>query len=161
MNEKIKAIWLQIIVALKHKGWVPDANWEITSVSEQHIPLKKVITVSGEIESDSWKDEVDTHVRVKLISRDEITYFVNININATVQYKNLNTLDIDDDMSIDVAITEKDIKNSSVINRAADRVDSLVEEHISHLYTSYIDSNKTKIQLYDLGSLDEEDEYEV
>lgn len=161
MNEKIKAILLKIILELKRLGWTADPDWEITFQSEKHVPLVKFIKVQGSTEDKDWEDSVETTIHYKLNSRDQITYFPSCIVYTSISLIGLEMKDVVHELGIDVAFTEKDIRNQSNIKNAATRTNDLIQEYIRQEYSTYVDMNSQKIKLHNMGAIvDDDDETE-
>jgi hypothetical protein len=160
MNEKMQAILLGIVIHLKKMGWTPGPDWEITLKSEGHVPMIKLISVQGSVEDEDWDDNVETFINFKLESRDDITYFPYCTVYTNISVVGLEVKDIVHELGIDVAFTEKDIKNTRNIKNASSRTNDLVEEYIRQEYATYVDMNAQKIKLYNMGALADDDEDE-
>jgi len=160
MNEKMQAILLGIVIHLKKMGWTPGPDWEITLKSEGHVPMIKRISVQGSVEDEDWDDNVETFINFKLESRDDITYFPYCTVYTNISVVGLEVKDIVHELGIDVAFTEKDIKNTRNIKNASSRTNDLVEEYIRQEYATYVDMNAQKIKLYNMGALADDDEDE-
>ena len=148
MNEKIQAILLKIVLDLKKLSWEAHPDWEITLKSEGHVPMIKQIGVEGSMGDDDWRDIIETHLDIKLISDDEITYFPNYTIYAAISINDVASKDIAYKMDADVAFTERDVRDQSKITLAAKRIDRMVENHIEQEYGNYVSSNSQSIKYF-------------
>jgi hypothetical protein len=148
MNQNIQAILLKVVLELKKLSWVPGQDWEITLKSEGHVPLLKQVPVHGSMEDDEWRDDVETHMDLKMDSDDQITYFPDYTIYANIIISGGTSKDIVYKMDADVAFTEKEIKDDRKITECAKRINRLVDDHIEQEYVSYIDNNAEEIKWY-------------
>ena len=148
MNQNIQAILLKVVLELKKMQWVAGKDWEITLKSEGHVPLVKQISVNGSMDDEEWRDDVETHLQLKLDSDDQITYFPDYTIYANIMIDGGTSKDIAYKMDADVAFTEKEIRDDRKIEQCAKRINRLVEDHIEQEYASYIDNNAEEIKWY-------------
>jgi len=148
MNEKIQAILLKIVRELKRLKWTVSPDWEITLKSEQHVPMYKAVSVQGSIDEDEWTDSIDTHIDIKLVSNDEITYIPEYTIRAEIFIEGAGTEDVIHQTDVDVAFTEQDVQDGTKSSSAARKIDRNVENHIEEEYRSYVDSNAQDILLH-------------
>ena len=157
MNEKIQAILLRIIIDLKSLGWAAAPDWEITLKSEGHLPMIKNIPVENNIGELEIKDDVQTYVDLKLKSEDEITYFPEYNIYATIFIEGAGGKDVVHKMDADVAFTEKDVKDKGKTSLAAKKISRLVETQISQEFEEFINSHQQDITMAKQGETDMDD----
>jgi hypothetical protein len=148
MNEKIQAILLKIVVELKKLKWVATPDWEVTLKGEGHVPLTKQIVVEGAMGDDEWRDQIETHIDLKLASEDQITYFPEYTIYATVLIEGGVTHDIAYKMDADIAFTEGDFRDKPKLQLAAKKINRLVEGHIQQEFNDYIDQNEASIKAH-------------
>lgn len=148
MNQSIQAILLKVIVELKKRKWTPGKEWEITLKSEGHVPLIKHISVSGAMDDDEWRDDIDTNIMLKLVTDDNITYFPECTIYANIVIDGGSSKDIVYRAEIDVAFTDADINDSRKIVECASRIDRFIEEYVQQQYSDYMDNNYQDIQNY-------------
>lgn len=153
MNEKIQAILLKIVLELKKDGWEVDQNWQITLKSEGHVPLAKTIPVDASFEGDEWSANVDTTIDLRLKSSDELTYFPNYTIYATISLEEIPSKDIAYQLDADVAFTDKDVRDDSKSVSAAKKISRLVQDHIRSEYDDYVNQNGEKIKNYKHGGM--------
>jgi hypothetical protein len=148
MNEKIQAILLQITLELKKLKWVAGSDWEITLKSEGHVPLVKQVAVEGSMGDEEWRDNIETHLDLKLTSEDELTYFPDYTIYANIFIEGGSNQDIAYKMDADVAFTERDVRNKDKISLAAKKIDRLAESHIEQEFSDYVDMNANAITFH-------------
>lgn len=151
MNEKVRAILLKIVVELKKLGWITSPEWEITLKAEGHVPLVKNISVSGNMDDDEWEDHVETTINLSLKSDDEITYFPDYTIYASIFMQGGEGHDIAYNLDADVAFTAHDVNDAKKATTAAKRISYIVEDHIESEYSDYIDKNASAIKAYKQG----------
>lgn len=161
MNEKMQAILLGIVINLKKLGWSPGPDWEITLKSEGHVPMIKRITVQGSVEDDEWNDVVETFINFKLDSRDDITYFPYCTVYTNISVLGLEVKDVVHELGIDVAFTDKDVKNTRNIKNAASRTNDLIEEYIRQEYATYVDMHAQQIKLHNMGAIADDGDDEI
>lgn len=149
MNQNIQAILLKVVLELKKLQWITDNAWEITLKSEDHVPLVKQVPVQGTLEDEEgWRDDIETHISLKLVSQDEITYFPEYTIYANITIPGGNIKDIVYKMEADVAFTKEDLKNDRKAGQCANRINRLVCDHIEQEYSNYLDNNSEEIKFY-------------
>lgn len=135
MNDKIKAILLQIASGLKKSGWKLSPDGDISIQSELSVPMIKIISVG----TDRNKHVVETHIVVKLETDDEITYFPSYSVYANIEVNRLPSKDIVEKMKVSVAFTEKDAKDTRKANTAASKIDGMVQDTVDNEYHIHID----------------------
>jgi hypothetical protein len=148
MNEKIQAILLRIVLELKKLRWTAGPDWAITFKSEGHIPLVKQVKVAGSMGDEEWEDYVETTINLKLASDDQITYFPDYTIYASISLQGVPNKDINYQIDADVAFTEKDMNDPKKTTLAANKINNIVEEYINTEYEEYVDSNGSAIVAY-------------
>lgn len=135
MNDKIKAILLQIAKNLKKAGWKLSPDGELSIQSEFSVPMVKLISVG----SGNKKHIVETYIVVKLESDDELTYFPSYSVYANIEVDRLPSKDVVEKMRVSVAFTEKDFKETRKANTAASKIDGMVQDTIDNEYYIYTD----------------------
>ncbi len=151
MNDKIQAILLKIVLELKKIGWVANPDWEVTMKSEGHVPLVKQISVMGSMDDEEWRDDIETHIELKLSSEDQITYWPAYTIYANVFMDGGVSKDVVYKGDADVAFTEKDFKEDRKPKTAAERIDRIIAGHMEQEYADYVDNNAEAIRAYKQG----------
>jgi len=151
MNDKIQAILLRVVLELKKRHWSAAPEWEITLKSEGYIPLVKQIQVDGSLDGRDWKDVVETTLHLKFSSRDQITFFPEYSIYASMLLAGGENKDIMYDQDVDVALTEKDIKDDNKIKITANKIDQQSGDYINEEYNEYVLSNSENIKMYNRG----------
>jgi hypothetical protein len=158
MNKKIEGILLKLIVDLKKMGWAPAPDWEITLKSEGYASIIKSIKVAGELGTNKWKDVIETYVNLKLTSDDEITYFPECVIYATISVRGGINKDIAYKTNVSAAFTENDLSNTSKINSSANKIDRFIEDYMNEQYSIYLDEQEQNIKLHTQNLDDRNDE---
>lgn len=158
MNEKIQAILLRIVRELQKLKWSAGQDWEITLRSEGHVPLVKQVSVEGSMDDDEWRDDVETHIDLRLASDDQITFFPNYTIYAQIFIEGGDTKDVVYKLDADVAFTEKDVMNERKASLAATRIDRLIDDHMQEVYIDYVGNNAEQIKYYKQGGWKADDE---
>ena len=158
MNEKIQAILLKIILQLKKLGWSASQDWELTLKSEGHVPMVKQVTVMGSMDDDEWRDDVETHIDLKLGSDDNLTFFPEYTIYAEIFLQGGSSKDVVYKSDADVAFTEKDIRDDRKIKLAASRLDRIVDGYMEQEYADYVDNNAQDISYYKQGGWKADDD---
>jgi len=151
MNNKIQAILLKLVLALQKEHWQVAPNWELTLKSEGHAPLTKNIRVQGTLAGESWGDDIEAMIDLKLVSTDEITYFPEYTTYAHMYLKGIESKDIAIKLDIDVAFTNQDLSNQSKIDLAAKKISRFTEDHIENEYSDYVDQNSQALLDYSAG----------
>jgi hypothetical protein len=151
MNDKIQAILLKIILEMKKENWSVAPDWEVTLKGEGHVPLSKRVRVQGNLDDDEWSDDIETTIDLKLGSEDELTYFPEYTVYASIFIEGGGIEDIAYKMNASVAFTEHDVRDDAKAASAAKRITRLVEDHVEAAYSDYIDENGSAITDYKNG----------
>lgn len=151
MNEKIQAITLKLVVALQKEKWNVDKDWQITLKSEGHVPLRKYVSVRGNLGDEDWSDDVDTTIDLRLASDDEITFFPEFTMYATLYISGGGGKDVAHKTDADVAFVADDFNDDKKIQLAAKKISNGVSEYIENEYSNYVDQNASDIQSYKMG----------
>jgi hypothetical protein len=151
MNDKIKSILVKIALELKKSRWKVGQDPELTLASEGNIPLVKMITVDGAFNDDEWKDNVETHIELKIESDDQITFFPTFTIYASIFIDGGSSKDIIYKLDADANFIEKDYNDSVKITDAANKINRVTETYIEDQYTYYVNENGPEIEAYKNG----------
>lgn len=151
MNEKIQAILLKLVLNLKRFKWIPGQDWELTLKSQKHIPIQKSVSVVGNIDGEEFSDQLDTHVELTLESSDQITFYPTYTLYSTIFLDGAGSHEVVHSSDIDIAFTDKDIKEDKKIEEAAKRMDRLIADQLDSEYNSYIADNDQAIKAYKYG----------
>jgi len=158
MNEKIQAILLKIVLGMKKEHWAVAPDWEVTLKSEGHVPLSKSIRVQGNFNDDEWSDSIETTIDLRLTSTDELTYFPEYTIYASILIQGGQIHDIAYKLDADVAFTDQDVRDEEKATASAKKISRLVEDHIESEYSDYVDQNAQDIQAYEQGGWKADDD---
>lgn len=151
MNEKIQAILLKIVVALRKEQWNVAPDWEITLKGEGHVPMTRNVSVKGDIDGEEWEDTIQTTIDLKLESADELTYFPSYTIYAEIYLEGASGKDIANKMDVDVAFTDRDLKDDSKPSTTAKKITRLTDDYVSNEYSDYVNQNAEDIKSYKHG----------
>ena len=146
MNEKIQAILLKLVVELKKLRWKVGENWELDLKNEGHVTLTKFINVEGSLGDDSWNDQIQTTIDLKLSSDDQVTYFPEFNIMAEIFIQGGPIKDVVQQNDNDTAFSENDLGDDAKIQFAAKRITRTTEDVIEHEYEEYLTNNGEAIE---------------
>lgn len=158
MNEKIQAILLKITIELKKLGWTTSPDWQITLKSEEYVSLVKDIGVSGEINDNEFKDNVQTHIDMKLLSSDEVTYFPEYTVYANLFIDSVGSKDLSYKMDVDVSFMDKEFTNENKIVLAAKKIDRRISDYIEKEFESYVSDSSSEIEHNKLTGLNNADQ---
>ena len=158
MNEKIQAILLKIILELKKLGWAAAQDWDLTLKSENQVPMVKQVSVAGAMNDDEWRDDIETHVDLKLISDDNITFFPSYTIYAEIFLQGGSSKDVVYKSDVDVAFTENDFRDNRKFKIAASRINRIIEDYMEQVYADYVDTNANDINNFKQGGYKADDD---
>lgn len=146
MNERIQAILLKIVLELKKLGWKASQDWEVTLKSDNQVPLTKAIDIKANLGAKEWVDQVETYIELKLVSDDQLTYFPEYSLYATIHMDGGRAKDLAFKLNVDVAFTAQDMRDEKKINIAAKKIDRLTQLHVDQAYSDYLDTYSAGIQ---------------
>jgi hypothetical protein len=155
MNQKAQIILLQIVKALKSNDWTGDNQWELSLKADGNVPLVRLVPVDGQSETEKWKDQVHTLIRVSVTTDDEITFFPEFSLYAQIAIGSIPAKDIEYKTAGNVAFTDKDLKNEKKFQSAALEISRMVDSYIGEMYQDYIDINHELVKFYKQGSSQE------
>jgi hypothetical protein len=158
MNEKIKAILLKIVIALKKQGWTLDKDYELTLKSEGHIPIKSSINVQGALGDNDRNESIETILFLKLDSDDQITFYPEYQLSAELFVQGGDIEHISNTFDSDVAFTEDDFRNDEKIAFVAKKIDFDVESQVQSEYENYLDKNGSDITQHNSGGWKADDD---
>lgn len=158
MNEKIQAILLKLTVELKKIKWMTSPDWQITLKSEEHVSLIKQIKLHGEINDNEFTDDVQTHIEIKLVTQDEVTYYPEYTVYANLFIDSVGSKDLSYKMDADVAFMDKDFSDESKIALAAKKINGRVEDYIEKEFNEFISDSSSEIEGNKLTKLDNADQ---
>jgi hypothetical protein len=142
---------MKIILELKKLGWKAEPDWRIALKVENHVPLVKQIEVTNDTNKQSWNDQIETHIDLRLSTPDKITYFPEYEISANIFIEGGDIKDVLYTADAGVAFIDKDFQNKSKITLAAKKIDSTTRDQIESEYSNYLSSAATAIQQYRQG----------
>lgn len=143
---------------MKTENWSVAPDWQLTLKSEGHVPLAKRIRVQGNMNDEEWSDEIETTIDLKLASDDELTYFPDYTVYASIFIEGGAIDDIAYKMDAPAAFTEHDFQDDAKASSAAKRISRMVEEHIENAYNEYVDENSSAIEDYKNGGWKADDD---
>ena len=153
MKDKIQAILLKTIIELKKLQWVTQADWELSLKSEGKVPLAKNFPVVDTIDTDEVREQVEAHIEIALTSQDELTYFPVITLYANIFLDGGESKDIAEQIDVDTAFTERDLKREEKMVQTASKINSRVQEVIEKAFSDYVDANEASIKNKQIGNI--------
>ena len=156
MNQKAQVILLQIVKILKENQWKTDSQWQLSLKVDGFVPLMRSIIADGRLDDDKWKDQVNTLIRLKMSTDDDITFFPEFSIYAQIALGEVPAKDIEYSMMGNTAFTEKDLKDEKKFKSAASEINRMVDDHINEVYQDYIDMNDELLKFYKQAPSQEE-----
>jgi hypothetical protein len=122
MSKKSNVILLQVVKALESIGWKPDVQWQLSLKADGHIPLMHSVIAHGSLNDSEWTDDVQTLIRLRVTTDDEITFFTEFSVYAQIAIGSISSQEIDYQMMGNQAFTEKDVKDTKKAILAAKEI---------------------------------------
>ena len=158
MNDKIKAILLNIIIGLKPFGWKLQKDYELTLQSDGFYHLINNLPVEGDSGNKTWQDTQEVDLELKLESDDQITHYPDFNVSTEFFIQGGNIDRIENNFDSDISFTDKEVQNREKALLVAKKINGTISAFIQSEYHNYVDNNAQDMEDYNSGGYKADDD---